>query len=201
MYFSILFTYVGKSNNSEAINESISFFGEIDSNIPIEIIDCENNCLLSNIDLNLLEDQTLSKSNTNSSSININLFSTANILSDDNNNLQKNIDNSLVIINSDLSVNQVLTKVNENLSNTDNEQNLDKFSILNKNKLNDLTNVKKLCTTDILVTSNNIEKTLKNILIYPEIKKSSKNKQHTNKDKLPSVITSDLWLELKKTRR
>jgi len=40
-------------------------------------------------------------------------------------------------------------------------------------------------TTQISVTSNNVKETLKNILVYPEIKKISK-KKNKNKTKLPS---------------
>lgn len=127
------------NNNFEA--ESITFIGEIDD-VPIEIVDCENNPL----NMDLLKDP-LRKSNNSSS---INLFSAANILN--NNELQKNNKNNSLVINSDLSVDQGLIKINENLPNI--EQNLDKCSTLNKlhlNKLiNNLTNnVKEICTTQI----------------------------------------------------
>lgn len=96
--------------------------------------------------MDLLKDP-LRKSNNSSS---INLFSAANILN--NNELQKNNKNNSLVINSDLSVDQGLIKINENLPNI--EQNLDKCSTLNKlhlNKLiNNLTNnVKEICTTQI----------------------------------------------------
>lgn len=152
---------------------------------------------MSNINLNL-EDQTLSKSNNSSSSININTLFAANTSS--NTGLQNNVDNFLVTINSDLSIDQTLIEVNENLSST--KQNLDKFSTLNvpheTSSSNDLTNnVKKICTTQISVPSNSKEETLKNILLYPEVKSSKKNNK--KKIQLPSVITSDRWLEIRKT--
>lgn len=113
--------------------------------IPINVVHYEDNPLL-NVDLKLLEDQTLSKNNNDSSSININLLPAANTL---NNSLQNDVDNSLA--------------------------------------------------TQISVTSNNVEETLKNILVYPEIKKLAKRK-NKNKIQLPSVITNDCWLGLKKNK-
>lgn len=39
---------------------------------------------------------------------------------------------------------------------------------------------------------------MKNILVYPEVKLTKKNNKNKNKIQLPSVITSDRWLELRK---
>lgn len=125
------------------MNEPVHFFGEIDYNTPIELIDCEGP--VPNINLNL-EDQTLSKSNNSSSNININSPFAANILS--NNDLQNNVDNCHLTMNFDLSVDQMLIEVNDNVSST--EQTLDKFSTLNEPHenivSNNLTNnVKEMC--------------------------------------------------------